>query len=233
MSDDLRLSVVVPAFRAAPYLAEALTSVLTQDRPPDEVVVVDDGSDDATAEVAEGFAPTVRLVRHAANRGVAAARNTGVTATTGELVAMHDADDVMRPDRLRRQVDALVAAGPEVVAVFGRVHSFTDDGTPLPPWAEAGTAGDAPYGIGHLLLRREALAEVGPFDESMRVGEDTDWVARAEAAGRTVLRLDAVLADRRWHAANLSAPGAGPHRAEFAHIARKRLAARRAAGDRP
>lgn len=93
-------SVVIPAYNAAATLARAIESVLGQSWPAHEIIVVDDGSRDATAEIALGYGAPVRLVRQA-NQGVSVARNAGAAAATGDWLAFLDADDWYAPDRLR------------------------------------------------------------------------------------------------------------------------------------
>lgn len=95
-----RFSVVIPAYDAAATLARAIESVLGQSWPAHEIIVVDDGSRDATAEIALGYGAPVRLVRQA-NQGVSVARNAGAAAATGDWLAFLDADDWYAPDRLR------------------------------------------------------------------------------------------------------------------------------------
>jgi len=94
--DKLLVSVVIPAYQAEAFLGEAIESALAQTYAPLEVVVADDGSTDRTAEVAASY-PEIRLLR-LSHRGQAAARNIGVAASEGEMVAFHDADDVMLRD---------------------------------------------------------------------------------------------------------------------------------------
>lgn len=106
------VSVIVPAFNVEPYVAEALESLVRQSYPDLEIVVVDDGSSDGTVAIAERFSARdhrVRVLSHSRNRGLYAARNTGIQAATGEYVALLDADDVAYPDRIARQVAALQA----------------------------------------------------------------------------------------------------------------------------
>jgi glycosyltransferase involved in cell wall biosynthesis len=100
------VSVVIPAYNAAAYLAGAVDSVLAQTFGDRELVVVDDGSTDATPQVLEGYGSSVRVVRQA-NQGVAAARNRGLRESRGRWVAFLDADDQWAPDKLARQVEAL------------------------------------------------------------------------------------------------------------------------------
>lgn len=101
------ISVVVPAYNAVPTLDETMRSVLRQTHADLEVIVVDDGSKDATRQMADDFAardPRVRVISKA-NGGVAAARNTGIDAARGDYVALLDADDLWHPDKLRLQLD--------------------------------------------------------------------------------------------------------------------------------
>lgn len=103
-----RFSVVVPAYNAAATLARAIDSVRAQTWPAHEIVVVDDGSSDTTAAVATGFGDAVRLIRQP-NRGVAAARNAGAAAATGDWLSFLDADDWYAPDRLRLHAEWIAA----------------------------------------------------------------------------------------------------------------------------
>ncbi|MHB1187352.1 glycosyltransferase family 2 protein [Thiobacillus sp.] len=95
-----RFSVIIPAFNSAATLARAIESVQAQSWPAHEIIVVDDGSADATAEIAVGFGDAVRLLRQA-NSGVSVARNAGAAAATGDWLAFLDADDWYAPDRLK------------------------------------------------------------------------------------------------------------------------------------
>src|SRR5512143_2667670 len=95
-----RFSVIIPAFNAASTLARAIESVRAQSWPAHEIIVVDDGSSDATAEVARQFGEAVRLIRQA-NSGVSVARNMGAAAATGDWLAFLDADDSYAPDRIK------------------------------------------------------------------------------------------------------------------------------------
>ena len=111
------ISVVIPAYNSAAQLARALDSVLAQTRPAEEILVVDDGSTDATAEVARSYGDAVRLIAQA-NAGAAAARNAGIRAARGTWIAFLDADDEWLPDRLALQTDILDRR-PDLVWVSG------------------------------------------------------------------------------------------------------------------
>src|SRR5690606_20987586 len=112
MSISGMVSVVIPAYNVGPHIAEAIESVLAQDYPQVEIVVVDDGSKDDTAEVVATRYPQVSLIRKE-NGGAATARNAGIRAARGEFVAFLDADDIWLPGKLTAQIDYL-RAHPDV-----------------------------------------------------------------------------------------------------------------------
>ncbi len=110
------IAVLIPCYNRSGQLPAAVRSVLEQTAPPDEIVIVDDGSTDGSAAVAESFDDPVRVIRQA-NRGAAAAQNRGLTECRGEWVAFLDSDDVWAPDKLERQL-AAAAAVPDADLVF-------------------------------------------------------------------------------------------------------------------
>jgi glycosyltransferase involved in cell wall biosynthesis len=122
------VSVVIPCYNAASFLREALESALAQTHPPDEVIVVDDGSTDNSADIAGAFGLPVRVIRQA-NQGESVARNRGIEEARSEWVAFLDADDVWRPTKLERQ---LAASSSEIVCVhtnyfvFGSIDGLVD-----------------------------------------------------------------------------------------------------------
>jgi glycosyltransferase involved in cell wall biosynthesis len=197
------VSVVVAVRDGEGYLAEALDSILGQSVPPGEVVVVDDGSTDSTQAVLEPYARRVRIVAQDPE-GAAAALNRGVAASTGELLAFLDADDVWPPTSLECRVTRLaVPDRPE--AVFGRIAQFVS--TELDP-AEARefrfdpTPVHAPM-FQTMLIRRRAFDRVGPLDTDYVIGANIDWMSRARAAGVGTAQVEDVVALRRLHGSNL------------------------------
>lgn len=130
----LRLSVVVPAYNVAPYLAECLDSILAQSLRPDEVLVIDDGSTDATATVAREYArshPRVQVLS-TPNHGLGAARNRGVAETSGELIAFADADDIVAPGAYGHLVEALQRSGSDFAV--GSMCRLQGDSRVEPRW---------------------------------------------------------------------------------------------------
>jgi glycosyltransferase involved in cell wall biosynthesis len=217
------ISVVIPAWNAAARLAETLASIAAQTRPADDIVVVDDGSTDATAAIAH--AAGARVLRQA-RQGPGAAMNAGIAASRGDLIAWLEDDDLWPPDKLARQAAAL-ADDPALDGVFGHVRCFADpglDGTlHVPPGARAG------WLCGALLIRRTSLGVVGPFDAAAAGTHFIDWMDRARLLGlRFAMRPETVL-HRRIRLGSFSTPS--PRRdAAYVRTARAAIVRRRALG---
>jgi glycosyltransferase involved in cell wall biosynthesis len=191
------ISVMVPVFNGASFLPEALESVLAQTRPPNEVVVVDDGSTDESAAIASAYGGAVRVHRQP-NRGIGAARNAALALAQGDLLAFLDADDVWQPRKLELQLD-LLATSPELDIVFGHIAEFrTGPGGRREP---LGDPRPGPLTV-TMLIRAEALRRVGPFREGVVVSEYLVWLARARELGLREAMLPDVLTWRRVHDTN-------------------------------
>jgi glycosyltransferase involved in cell wall biosynthesis len=196
-------TVVLPVYNRAAYVGEAIESVLAQTLPPDEVVVVDDGSTDESLEVVESFArPGLRVIRQD-NRGIGAARNRGLSAATGELIAFIDSDDLWERDKLELQVGA-IRERAEVQLVFGHLREFVSPDREAELSGSLRIATDPVPGLiaTTLLVRRAAVERIGPFDTELRVGEFVEWMARVHDLGLPSLMLAEVVARRRIHGGN-------------------------------
>mgnify|MGYP003577044890 CR=1 FL=1 len=196
----MKLSVVIPAYNAARYIAEAIGSVLVQIPGDAEVIVVDDGSSDDTAAVAARFGPAVRVIREA-HAGIGATVNRAMREVRGELIASIDADDRWLSGKTKLQLAAL-DADPSLDAVFGYVRQFLS-----PDVIDAGRFAitDQPMpGLhrGSMLIRREAWERVGSLDTELTLGEFIAWYARAVDAGLNMRVLPDVVYERRVHGGN-------------------------------
>jgi glycosyltransferase involved in cell wall biosynthesis len=210
------VSVVIPAFKRIDWLRRAIDSVLAQSVSELEVVVVDDGPSDEVAQLAAHHTdPRVRCVRHSVNRGVAAARNTGIAATRAPVIGFLDHDDVWLPTKLERQLAAMDKTGAEVVHSLvyiadGRGDIFeraSEDGFRL--FREVAAAG-YPYHLlarrssfffGTFLVHRSCLDLVGEFDTELNGVDDVDYVHRL-ARVRPFHLVDEPLAMYCFHGAN-------------------------------
>ena len=197
------ISCIVPVFNGERFLAEALDSMLDQTYRPLEIIVVDDGSTDATAQIAAGYAPQVTCLRQN-NRGAASAKNLGISASRGELIAFLDADDLWLPGKLERQ-EVWLRERPGFRLCFSRFQNFW-----MPELAaEARQHGTGPlsqplsaWSIGTLLASRETVERLGPFPHGHRGNENMLWFLRAAEAGAAIEVLPEVLMRRRFHHGN-------------------------------
>lgn len=191
------VDVVIPLFNKAPYVEQAILSVLEQSCPVATVVVADDASTDDGAERAEALArtdPRVRVLRSSelTPRGASAARNRGIAAGQAELVAFLDADDYWDRDKLAARVGLLrdptigtVHCGARQVDEGGQVLSVTLPPAPPPPSQMFDEVRLARYGVtgsaSAVVCRRAVLKEAGPFPEHIDFGEDWDMWSRLAA----------------------------------------------------
>ncbi len=190
----MHIGIVTPAFNVAPYIGDAIRSVLAQSHTDWTMTIVDDGSTDATAAVAAGFDDNrLRLIRQR-NGGVSAARNRGILATKCEAVLFLDADDWLSPDALTHLQAALLADVNAVAAVgpYRRVPASGPD-APL-GWGKVRQpdAGDLLEMLlirnrfangGHLLIRDLMVRATGPFHSGLSYGEDWEYWIRLARLG--------------------------------------------------
>lgn len=185
--NDPTVSIVLPTYNRAQYLAETIHNLFHQEYEDFELIVVDDGSTDETNTLLEEFEdPRLRTIRHPTNRGASASRNSGIQAARGEYVAFQDSDDRWKREKLRLQVELMEKRGPEVGLVYtgveingagirepsvikpqkrGRVYKdqlWRDWITPTPSW----------------LVRRSCFSTVGDFDERLPARQDYELSLR-------------------------------------------------------
>ena len=180
------VSVIIPTFNSGPLVVEAVRSVLSQTTPVSEVIVVDDGSTDDTAQRMAEFGEPVRYVRQA-NGGVSTARNRGMAEATHDFVAFLDADDVWHPRKIETQLRAM-ARNPEFGLIGTNLHDWPGEHPKLPEGEFESPP--APIELKKLIVRnglvtstvmarREVLRQVGEFDLELRGPEDHDYWIRA------------------------------------------------------
>ena len=224
---SLRISCIVPVYNGEQFLAEALDSILAQTCAPFEVIVVDDGSTDDTAAVAARYGKQIAYYRQD-NAGPSAARNHGVRATRGDLVAFLDADDVWRPEKLARQA-ARFALRPELDISMTHARNFWIPGLRHEEEAFRGPPSCvAP--ASSLVARRVVLNRIGLFDADVKHKEMPGWLLHAAQRGAVVETLPDILVDRRIHHSNRSRGRGGKDAAGMLALAHALIERRRGSG---
>lgn len=198
------LTVIIPVRDTRAYLGDALRSAGEQGIPDVEVLVVDDGSTDGSAEIVAEVAPGARVFRHAAPRGPAAARNTALREARGELIAFLDADDVWVPGALLR-LSRRLHDRPDVQFVLGATELVRMP-APGAPAAEPVVLSPArvSFFLPATLFRRAVFERVGLLDETLTFGEDSDWFLRAREGGVPFLTTEEKVLLYRRHDRNMT-----------------------------
>ncbi|MCA1978121.1 MAG: glycosyltransferase [Thiobacillus sp.] len=202
--DPNRISVIMPCFNAAPYVADAVTSVLKQTHPAVELIVVDDGSTDGSESILDELAqahPQRITLLHQTNSGPYAARNVGLTHARGNFVAFLDADDLWHPEALARLHEALFQTEADVAYCgWQNVGELAANSQPfIPPNYATIDAARAflkscPWPINGVLLRRQLVDTLRGFSERLPTAMDYDLWLRMLPLQPTVVRVADVLA---------------------------------------
>ena len=197
------VSVIVPVYNGERFLDEALRSILDQTYPSVEIIVVDDGSVDQSAEIIQAY-KNIQYI-YQANQGVTVARNTGVSVAQGEFIAFLDQDDRWTPHKLTEQIGYLQDHS-EVGFVLSHARMFLENGAGVPTWLKADYVSEDHVGFipGTFTVRKQIFKEIGGFDANLQIASDIDWFSRAIDAGVKLYVLPEVLLHKRVHTANLS-----------------------------
>ena len=197
------VTVVIPTWNRAELLPDAIESVRAQNRDDIEIIVVDDGSTDATPQVLSAYGDEIRQARQE-NAGPAAARNLGISLARGELIAFLDSDDLWTRTALQSRLDVLernpathIALGQTQVMVRQRGENGSRRFEPAAVPAFATLFGAA-------LCRREAFEIAGPLDTALRTGEDIDWFIRCREVRVVTTLVNEVTHLVRRHDGNMT-----------------------------
>jgi glycosyltransferase involved in cell wall biosynthesis len=202
--EDSSVSVVIPVRNGATYVAEAIQSCIDQTRAVQEIIVVDDGSTDATAEVVARFGNRITLLQQQW-AGAGPAMNRGIDHSGGEFLAFLDHDDLWMPDKISHQLQEF-RAKPTLEAVFGQVEQFITpelesrlrDRIRIPNRPQAAAQTSA------MLLRRTAWYRVGPFEVEKNAFGFQSWYVRALTKSLRISMIPILVSRRRIHASNCS-----------------------------
>lgn len=203
MTQHPSVACIVPLYNGRAFVLDALASIAAQTWPAREVIVVDDGSQDDGAALVARHHPEARVIRQA-NAGEAGARNRGIAEASADYIALLDQDDLWQPRKVELQMAALLA-DPAADWCIGkqRMIMLAEPGA---DWARLDFM-DRPlpgYLPGCMLVRRSAFERIGVFDETLRLGSDTDWFMRAQTSGLRQIAVPEEILIRRIHGANAS-----------------------------
>lgn len=200
------VSVVIPAYNQAEFLPATIRSVLDQTYQNFEIIVVNDASPDHTDEVMKQFTdPRIKYIVHEKNQRLSAARNTGMRASQGEIIALLDADDLFHPEKLEEHVKFL-EGHPEVAVTYNsrfEMNHSADSVRELwrPPMSVSlvDLMLGFPFSPSDTVVRREWAFKVGLFNPEIGTAEDTDFPCRLALAGCQFAGIDRALNYRRYH----------------------------------
>ena len=220
--ENPKVSVIIPCYNGERFIGEAIESVLNQTYQNFEIIIVDGGLTDASKSVIKPFLkdPRIKLVQHEQNRGIPAARNTGIRTSKGEYIAFLDHDDVWLREKLERQIAVFERGSSDLGLVFSKINVVNSEGVVK----ERLTACHVPSHINELpprevlgalflynfipsvtaLVRKECINTLGLLDETIRGGADDYELWLRLAAKYKIEYLDIPLAVHRLHAANYS-----------------------------
>ncbi len=194
------VSVIMPVYNGETFLAEAVESIQQQAYQPLEIIIVDDGSTDGTAQIAANFKGDVRCV-YQPNSGQAVARNRGLRMVRGDIIGFLDADDLWAENKLEVQLPH-VTSDLSVEIVLGHINRI---------WAARGTSNydqftepELALSLGSGLFRKSVFDKVGYFDPTLRRCEDWDWFMRARELGVSIVTHKEVVAYYRRHENNMT-----------------------------
>jgi len=195
------ISIIIPSYNSGKFLGEAIESAVNQTYKNIEIIIVNDGSTDNTEEIAKQWQKRdkrIRYLKHKENKGLSAARNTGIRTSKGDFIALLDADDVWMKDKLEKQIEKI---RKEADIVYSNAILINEKGKKLEDtlWKKVKTA---PYAgrdcleslfqknfmipASSLIFKKEVIKEIGGFDEKLKSAEDYDFCLRALAHGYNI-----------------------------------------------
>jgi glycosyltransferase involved in cell wall biosynthesis len=217
MNTQPLVSIIIPVYNCEKYLKASIESVLAQNYQHREIIVIDDGSTDNSAEVAKSFGSLLSYYTQE-NSGTAVARNHGIKLAKGDFLAFLDADDLWLENKLELQISALINQ-PSLDGVFGQVQNFfsPDLSEDLKKRLYCSDELMAGYIPSALLIKQDSFSQVGLFSTQWKLAEFADWMIRAKEVNLKLLNLPNLVVKRRIHSNNKGIDKR-QHKIEYAQI---------------
>jgi glycosyltransferase involved in cell wall biosynthesis len=195
------LSIIIPVFNGEKYLADAIKSVIKQNYKHKEIIVIDDGSVDQTANIAQEFQDVKYFFQ--SNQTVAVARNTGIRESLGEWVTFLDHDDQMTSDSIQSRIE-YIQQYPQTNCLISQHISFMTPGIDRPDWIQQKRINTPQYGFGYLMARKSHLEKIGGYDPEYNIVENMEMFFRMKDIGVQIDFFPRVVIHRRIHEKNVS-----------------------------
>ena len=193
------ISVIIPVYNTEKYIADAVNSVLAQNYPDLEIIVVNDGSTDGTLDVLKSFDDKITIINQE-NQGQSVARNVGIQQSHGSIIGFLDADDVWTSDHIEVLLPYMIGEDSyDIARGYTQWVKFLDE-----PNEERQEPVWQPVSLGAGLHQRSVFDRVGWLDPDMRQGQDFDWAVRAQECGCREKKVTALVQLYRRHEGNLT-----------------------------
>lgn len=229
MQNQPKISVILSVFNGKNYVQEAIESVLAQDYPNVELVLVNDGSTDETADILQGYLDQAIIITQM-NHGLGAGRNAGIQAASGDYLSFIDHDDLWERGKLSQQMAAMNSVEQDLI-VFSHVQQFVCSTLSADERSCLRVPEEPMPGFiaGTMLLSRARFNEVGEFFAINQVGEFVDWYLRAQEKQIPVQMMPQVLLHRRIHRTNMGRQAEAYQRTAYLRILKAGLVRKRSA----
>ncbi len=198
----MTISVIIPVFNGGNFIAEAIDSVLNQTTPVDEIIVIDDGSTDNTAQLLRSYSNKIKYLFQN-NLGVSAARNTGIRCAKGKYIAFLDHDDIYLPNKIADAL-SIFTANPQADIVLGKWEYLFSN----PIFEEihrkkiGTTKSTSGVLVGSYVFKKTVFEKIGYFDEELKFAEDVDLMMRINNSNLQVFHSDQLHLKYRSHDSN-------------------------------
>lgn len=215
------ISIIIPCKNGEKYIEETILAIKKQNMNT-EIIVIDDGSIDNTANIAEILGS--KVIQHETSNGPVVAKNSGLRAANGDFIMFHDADDVMNDNVLSILYKEL-ESNSDISAVMAKVKDFFSLDLSEEEKQKTKIKSEPYYGLftGAVLIRKTVFDKIGPFNESVTAGEILDWQSKMENNNLKIKKLDVVSTNRRIHSSNFGKTHQKTEFKDYATLLRAKL----------